>query len=368
MTVKQLSNLLKERDLPTKGKKIEMVARLQENAEASNRDEGDEEDEEDEDEEDGEENGEENAQKEQESLEEDAGKVDEKEGEAVEAEAEEEEEGDEESGGDSDDDSDDSVDIDALAAKVSVTLASRLNPESDSLRENAERAGLSQVAVKTKKASEWWSTRPVKMGKSFGPFKRKGGIVRLTELDTVAAAKGICNKGTSMDGREKEVDVDLLGQMNKALLAPRMDGRAGMQAREKQAIAAKSKGANTGGGWFDMETPLMTPEIKSDLRLLAHRSYLDPKRFYKKEKQKTLPKHFQVGTIVSGAHEFKSSRLTKKERSTTYVEEVSRDMQTKKYLKRKFLAIQETKDRKGKGRKWSKKKQSEKFGKKSVKR
>jgi hypothetical protein len=337
-TVSELREELRSKGLATEGRKADMITRLEEHAKASISDEEDEEEEEDEQKKEEEEDDEEEQQdslleqqEEKEAVEEDE--------EEVAADEEVEDEGDEEVAEDEGEDSDDSVDFDDLAAKISVTLASRLNPESESLREDAERAGLGQGQAKAKKASEWWNTKPAKMGKSFGPFKRKGGIVRLTELDTVASAKGICNKGTSMDGREKDVDVDLLGQMNKALLAPRMDGKAGMQARERQAIVSKSKGADTGGGWFNMETPMMTPEIKSDLRLLAHRSYLDPKRFYKKEKQKTLPKHFQVGTVVTGAHEFKSSRLTKAERSTTYVEEVTRDAGTKNYLKRKFLVL-----------------------------
>lgn len=44
-----------------------------------------------------------------------------------------------------------------------------------------------------------------------------------------------------------------------------------------------------GKGWFNMPAQEMTREVKQDLRMLANRSVLDPKRFYKKDNRKTLP-------------------------------------------------------------------------------
>ena len=52
---------------------------------------------------------------------------------------------------------------------------------------------------------------------------------------------------------------------------------------------------NTAGPkWFDMPAPEITPEVKRDLQLLKLRNVLDPKRFYKKDNDRKLPKYFQV--------------------------------------------------------------------------
>lgn len=43
-----------------------------------------------------------------------------------------------------------------------------------------------------------------------------------------------------------------------------------------------------------MPAPEITPEVKRDLQLLKLRNVLDPKRFYKKDSDRKLPKYFQV--------------------------------------------------------------------------
>lgn len=94
--------------------------------------------------------------------------------------------------------------------------------------------------------------------------------------------------------------------------------------------------------WFNMKQPEMTPEIKRDLQIIKQRSALDPKRHYKKDKWEIL-KFFQMGTIIEGNTEFYSSRLKRKERGKTMVEELLHDDTTKKYFKRKYHEIQQTK-------------------------
>ena len=94
--------------------------------------------------------------------------------------------------------------------------------------------------------------------------------------------------------------------------------------------------------WFNMKQPEMTPEIKRDLQIIKQRSALDPKRHYKKDKWE-IPKFFQMGTIIECNTEFYSSRLKRKERGKTMVEELLHDDTTKKYFKRKYHEIQQTK-------------------------
>ncbi|CAO2837086.1 unnamed protein product [Amaranthus hypochondriacus] len=95
--------------------------------------------------------------------------------------------------------------------------------------------------------------------------------------------------------------------------------------------------------WFDMPAPVLTPELKKDLQLLKLRSVIDPKRHYKKSdaKSKTLPKYFQVGTIVESASDFFSARLTKKERKSSIADELLSDGSLAHYRKRKVREIED---------------------------
>lgn len=57
----------------------------------------------------------------------------------------------------------------------------------------------------------------------------------------------------------------------------------------------KQKIETAGKDWFDMPSTNLTPEIKRDIQLIGMRGTLDPKRFYKKDKDlKKIPKVFQV--------------------------------------------------------------------------
>ncbi|KAK9688797.1 hypothetical protein RND81_09G011600 [Saponaria officinalis] len=98
-----------------------------------------------------------------------------------------------------------------------------------------------------------------------------------------------------------------------------------------------------GNKWFDMPAPVITPELKQDLQLLKLRNVMDPKRHYKKSdtKLKTLPKYFQIGTVVEPASEYFSSRLTKKERKSSLADELLNDRSLSQYRKRKVREIEE---------------------------
>ena len=84
----------------------------------------------------------------------------------------------------------------------------------------------------------------------------------------------------------------------------------------------------------------LTPELRRDLQLLKMRNVLDPKRHYKKESSKNdVPAYSQVGTIIEGASEFFSSRLAKKERRKTILEEVIAKEQESGRFQRKYNEI-----------------------------
>ena len=171
--------------------------------------------------------------------------------------------------------------------------------------------------------------------------------------------------------------------------------------RRAQRRAARDKSADAGIGWFGMQAPDVTPEVKRDWRLLRLRAAFDPRHFYKvrpynccavdrrcpscspdtrqsrclrvlspdnlshqpgcnkvvilsgtlrpcKNSRAALqgfdstriPKHFEMGTVVAGAGEFYSGRLTRRERRQTFTEEVLADLQIQKERKRRFEAMQ----------------------------
>lgn len=120
-------------------------------------------------------------------------------------------------------------------------------------------------------------------------------------------------------------------------------------------LAKKSVKDTSGKGWFDMPAPTITPELKKDLEVLQLRHVMDPKRHFKRSgKSKALPKYFQVGTIIEPASEFYSSRLTKRERKATLVDEMLSDPALKSYRKRKVREIQESRTPGG-NQKWKNK-------------
>lgn len=108
------------------------------------------------------------------------------------------------------------------------------------------------------------------------------------------------------------------------------------------SAAEKAKlGEDAGAKWFNMRKPELTAAVKRDLLVIQQRSALDPKRHYKKDKWQ-IPKFFETGTIIEGNTEF-YSRMKRKDRGNTLVEEVLNDQDKGKYFKRKYAEIQEKK-------------------------
>lgn len=100
----------------------------------------------------------------------------------------------------------------------------------------------------------------------------------------------------------------------------------------------------------------MDEKLKQDVELIRMRNYLDPKRFYKNPDK--VGAVLGVGTVVEGSAEYKSARLSRKERKQSIMEEVLADKQLKSYNKRTFLSIQEQRSKK---RRAHKHKKSNKF-------
>ncbi|XP_032073978.1 deoxynucleotidyltransferase terminal-interacting protein 2 isoform X2 [Thamnophis elegans] len=130
--------------------------------------------------------------------------------------------------------------------------------------------------------------------------------------------------------------------------------RESVHQLKKQRKIDRAK--TTGDGWFGMKAPEMTEELKNDLKALQMRAAIDPKRFYKKNDRKGLPKYFQVGTIVDSPADFYHARIPKKERKKTIVDELLADSEFRRYNKRKYQDIIAEKEALSAGKKNRKKK------------
>ncbi|KAI5292732.1 hypothetical protein KEM52_006110 [Ascosphaera acerosa] len=128
---------------------------------------------------------------------------------------------------------------------------------------------------------------------------------------------------------------------------------------------AKKKTKPTAGPeWFNLPKTHVTPELKRDLQLLRMRNVLDPHRHYKKDSAKSkIPEYSQVGTVVEGPTEFFSSRIVKRDRKKTFLEEVAADRTAKEKFTSKYEEIQA---RKRSGKKEHYKKVMKMRGKKGV--
>ncbi|KFQ64319.1 Deoxynucleotidyltransferase terminal-interacting protein 2, partial [Phaethon lepturus] len=113
--------------------------------------------------------------------------------------------------------------------------------------------------------------------------------------------------------------------------------RESLHQLKKQRRVKREK--TTGDGWFGMKAPEITSELKNDLKVLKMRASLDPKHFYKKNDRDGLPKYFQVGTVVDSPIDFYHSRIPKKQRKRTIVEELLADSEFRRYNKKKYQEI-----------------------------
>jgi len=117
------------------------------------------------------------------------------------------------------------------------------------------------------------------------------------------------------------------------------------QKRERKTEREKTSGAD----WFNLPATEMTEERRRDLEILQMRDALDPKRHYKSNDRTVLPKYFQIGTVIEHPSDFYSSRLTKKERKRTLVDEFLADADARNYHRKKYQEIMAEKFRAKKG-------------------
>ena len=132
---------------------------------------------------------------------------------------------------------------------------------------------------------------------------------------------------------------------------PRLSRKKGKEetvTSSSSAAAVPAAPRRASSSWFDLPTQTLTPELKTDLRLLRLRGAMDPTRHYKSADTTKLPSRFHVGTVVESNTDFYSSRLLKSERGQTLTHELLKDGALSAQRKRRFGALQEAAAARGK--------------------
>lgn len=140
-------------------------------------------------------------------------------------------------------------------------------------------------------------------------------------------------------GHETRKKLEAMAVGAKAL---EIEPKLGKKARKKANKLEREK--TKGAAWFGMGAPEITEETKRDLEVLQMRNAADPKRFYKKNDLKVLPKYFQVGQVIDSPADYYSDRVPNKMRKKTLVDELMADAEFKKFNKRKYAEIIEKKE------------------------
>ncbi|XP_031618951.1 deoxynucleotidyltransferase terminal-interacting protein 2 [Contarinia nasturtii] len=105
--------------------------------------------------------------------------------------------------------------------------------------------------------------------------------------------------------------------------------------RQRKAEASKTKGKD----WFNIPATEVTDELRQDLEVIQMRSVLNPTHFYKKNDLKTLPKYFQVGTVLPSPLDKYNDRGERVSKKKSLVDELLEDAEFQRYNKRKYQEV-----------------------------
>ncbi|KAG4301173.1 hypothetical protein PCANB_002425 [Pneumocystis canis] len=125
-----------------------------------------------------------------------------------------------------------------------------------------------------------------------------------------------------------------------------IDDRVDHLTEHKPSLSRKEKREEkektAGKDWFYMHKPELTQSLKTELKILKMRNVLDPKRHYKKDNNKELPKYFQIGTMIDDVLNTPIEDFFKK-KTNTILDEILEDQDRRQYFKRKYNDIQKAK-------------------------
>ncbi|VDK84526.1 unnamed protein product [Litomosoides sigmodontis] len=133
--------------------------------------------------------------------------------------------------------------------------------------------------------------------------------------------------------------------LSKSIIKPGFEkylgeGHVPMSWRALKRRRKMERELTKGDAWYNLPATEMTEERERDLSIIQMRGSLDPKAHYRKnDRSSVLPKYFQVGTVVETKVDFYSSRVPKKQRKRTIVEELLADADLQTRQRKKYQEI-----------------------------
>lgn len=104
----------------------------------------------------------------------------------------------------------------------------------------------------------------------------------------------------------------------------------------------------------------ITDELRQDMEIIQMRSVLNPKQFYKKNDLKTLPKYFQVGTMLPSPLDRYHNRGERVGKKRSLVDELLQDAEFQQFNKRKYGEVMAEKRKTGLHKAYKKMKKAKK--------
>lgn len=94
---------------------------------------------------------------------------------------------------------------------------------------------------------------------------------------------------------------------------------------KKKQPGKRKAASNSGPGWFGLQSAPLTASNRRELEILQLQPYLMEQQRMKRPDRKGIPSFFQIGRVVEGAQEFYSSRIPKKQRQRSFIDELISD-------------------------------------------
>lgn len=213
---------------------------------------------------------------------------------------------------DDDSEADEDVDFDAIAAKA-VKAANLAKPQVQEL-------GLS-IGIKPEHmylAGRKKKGRGLKMAAV--PGKPQLDIVDFSDTGEVPAPETSAVAGAGPHDRR-----EVRGAPARPLEDSGLRRKERKQAREEQLK-----------GWFGMRKQQLTPELEKELKAIKLRGSVDPKRFYKANDSKELPKYFHVATEVGGGLAPAGEKPSAQKRGRSFLDEILHDAKAQEYTHKRW--------------------------------
>ncbi|KAJ3577611.1 hypothetical protein NPX13_g2960 [Xylaria arbuscula] len=167
---------------------------------------------------------------------------------------------------------------------------------------------------------------------------------RLLEKQDAQKGKSVASRATQQEvANRNATEASTAKHIVQAPGKPKAEELSVRVPEVRKSKKEMSHKADAGPQWFNLPATDLTPELRRDLQLLKMRDVLDPKRHYKKDTTRAIPEFAQVGTVIPGPTDYFSSRMTKKERKRTLLEDVLETEDATRRFKNKYGEIQAVK-------------------------